>query len=99
MEKTEKKLQEIKKQVIDHTIAMKGRNYTFENGQSIYYFVGDAFKRNYNLLYDEYYRVYEKELMGSLLVKNRQKEQKEKSPQGSGKNNDYSRTTDCTLMG
>ena len=37
--------------MIDDVIAIKGRNFTFENGESIHYYVGDIFKRNYKFFY------------------------------------------------
>jgi hypothetical protein len=42
----------MKRKMIDEFIILKGKNYTFDNGNSIYYFVGDVFKRNYDLLYE-----------------------------------------------
>jgi hypothetical protein len=38
--------------MIEEIIKNKGRFYQFEGNVSIYYFVGDIFKRNYNLLYE-----------------------------------------------
>lgn len=52
--------------MIDDVIKVKGRNYTFENGESIYYYVGDIFKRNYNFFYEDYYKQYEKELINEM---------------------------------
>lgn len=47
--------------MIEDVIRAKGRGYAFENGQSVYYFVGDVFKRNYAMLYGECYEGYRKE--------------------------------------
>lgn len=45
-------MQNLKKKLIDNTIAVLGRAYQFEGNTSIYYFIGDLIKRNYKIISD-----------------------------------------------
>jgi hypothetical protein len=42
----------MKRKLTGQLIEDEGRQYQFEGGSSIYNFVGEMFKRNYRILYD-----------------------------------------------
>lgn len=46
------RIEEMKRKLIGQLIEDEGRQYQFEGGSSIYNFVGEMFKRNYRILYD-----------------------------------------------
>jgi hypothetical protein len=46
------RIEEMKRKLTGQLIEDEGRQYQFEGGSSIYNFVGEMFKRNYRILYD-----------------------------------------------